>query len=71
MSQVQMHPQEWIVFVNGNEHTTVKAWNEEDAVEKVLFGGTIGRYVYEISAEPYESDQDPEEDYYPSRNYRG
>jgi hypothetical protein len=71
MSQVQTHRQKWIVFVDGSQHATVDAWTKEEAVEKVLFGDAIGRYFYEISAEPYESDQDPEGDYYPSRHYRG
>lgn len=60
---------EWVVYVNGSYHDTVGAWTKEEALEEVLFSGSIGRYVYDMDAEPYVGDSEPEEDYQPRRLY--
>jgi hypothetical protein len=58
----------WVVYVNGNYHSTVEAYDKEDALERVFDRG-IGYYVHDMDAELYEDGQDPEEDYYPLRLY--
>ena len=63
-----VRPTKWVVYVNGNYHSTTEAWDKADALERTFDRG-IGYYVHDMDAEPYESDQEPEEDYYPIRLY--
>lgn len=68
LSIIMVRPEKWVVYVNGNYHSTTEAWDKEDALERTLERG-IGLPVHDMDAEPYESDQEPEEDYYPLRLY--
>jgi len=65
----QTYRQEWMVYVNGNYHKTIKTFTEEEAIDEVLFEGKIGCIPHEMHAEVLEYDQDPEEDYYPEPFY--
>jgi len=65
---VKVYPSKWVVYVNGNYHSTTEAYDKADALERTFDRG-IGYYVHDMDAEPYEGDQEPEEDYYPLRLY--
>jgi len=58
------------VYINGDWHSDVEAYDEDDALDRVI--GNVGYHVKETHVEPaVDYDWEPEEDYYPSRYYRG
>jgi hypothetical protein len=69
MKEILLAPVRYVVYVNGNFHSEVMAFSREEALEEVLFSGTIGRYVYDMDAELYTGSDEPEEDYYPRSLY--
>ena len=63
-----VRPSKWVVFVNGNEHAVVDAYDKADALDIVLECG-VGFYIHEMDAELCTGSDEAEEDYYPLRLY--
>ena len=68
VNTVQLHPGKWVVFINGNEHAVVDAYDRGEALDIVMERG-VGFYIHDMDAEPCTGSDEAEEDYYPSRLY--
>ena len=62
-------PIPFAVFVNGNFHSEVMAYDRAEALE-IVFDSGVGCYISDMDAEPVvDYDWEPEEDYHPRSLY--
>jgi len=57
-------PIPYAVFVNGNFHSEVMAYDKAEALE-IVFDSGVGCYISDMDAEPCTGSDEAEEDYYP------